>query len=59
MSSNNESNFMWFQQPLVFWGNKPLSDKEKEFKSSGYSSSEPNIYYEFEENFKKKFNQFR
>ena len=55
MSSYKESNFMWFQQPLVFWGNKPLSDKEKGFRSSGYSSGDPRIYYEFEEYFKKKF----
>lgn len=55
MSGAKNSNFIWVQQPLVFWGNKPLSKKEKEFKLSGFSSRDPKIFYEFEECFVKQF----
>lgn len=55
MSGAVNSNFIWAQQPLVFWGNKPLSKKEKEFKLSGFSNRDPKILYEFEKCFSNQF----
>ena len=55
ISGSNSSNFIWVQQPLVFWGNKPLSKNEKSFKSTGFSSGDPRIFYEFEKCFNVEF----
>ena len=44
----SESNFIWIQQPTVFWGNKPLTKNEMLYKSSALSSGDPRIFNEFE-----------
>ena len=36
--------FKWLLQPLVFWGNKPLSANERDWHESGYSSGNPNLF---------------
>ncbi len=55
ISGINSPNFIWAQQPLVFWGKKPLSKNEKLFKSTGLSSGDPRIFYEFEKCFNNQF----
>lgn len=52
-ASNSE--FLWIQQPLLFWGKKPLTENEKKWKTSGYSSGDPRTFYEFEKNFSEQF----
>lgn len=52
---SNNSNFIWIQQPLTFWGNKPLTDNELIWKNSGDSSGNPKIFMEFEKKFNLKF----
>jgi hypothetical protein len=47
--------FNWFQQPLVFWGNKPLTKSESEWKTTGYSSGDPRFFDFFEAFFHEKF----
>jgi hypothetical protein len=36
--------FSWLLQPLVFWGNKPLSANEKGWRENGYSSGNPKVF---------------
>jgi hypothetical protein len=41
--------FLTFIQPLVFWGNKPLTEMEAKWKESGFSSGDPRIFNSFYE----------
>jgi len=40
--------YLWIQQPLVFWGSKPLTKNEKEWKENGYSSGDPRLFKSFD-----------
>ena len=51
----NNSKFIWAQQPIVYWGNKPLTDNELQYKMSNYSSDGRMILEEFEKEFNTKF----
>lgn len=44
---SKKSNFLWIQQPLVFWGNKPLTENELNWKKSGFSSGNPALFEQF------------
>lgn len=44
--------FMTFLQPLVFWGNKPLTENEDRWRKSGNSSGDTKIYKPFYEKLK-------
>ncbi len=49
--NSSGGNFYWFQQPIIFWSNKPLTHKEAEWKNRGFASGDPRIFKTFEENF--------
>ena len=52
----NNSKFVWMQQPTVYWGNKPLTDNELEYKHTNWGSDNvSNIYSEFEDKFSSEF----
>ena len=53
----NGGNFFWFQQPLVFWGRKPLTKNEKDWRDNGFSSGNPRIFKIFEKNFNSSFKE--
>ena len=44
--------YLWIQQPLVFWGNKPLTENERGWNENGYSSGDPRIFKFFDVNLK-------
>ena len=46
--------YLWIQQPLVFWGNKSLTQNEKEWNENGYSSGDPKIFRAFNDALKMK-----
>ena len=45
--------FLSFLQPLLFWGDKPMTKSEREWRDSGFSSGDPKIFISFMEEFKK------
>jgi len=48
----SDARFLWIQQPLVFWGDKPLTTNEKKWKEEATSSGDPRIYEMFERHFR-------
>ena len=46
--------YLWIQQPLVFWGNKPFTQNEKKWNENGYSGGDPRIFKLFDNNLKAK-----
>ena len=53
ISLSNNSGFLWLLQPLVFWGEKPLSVNEEQWKQNGYSSGNPDHFIKFKNYFDK------
>ena len=51
----NNSKFIWVQQPLVYWGNKPLTNNESQYKMNNYNIDGRMILEEFEKEFNTKF----